>query len=114
MCRRGHDLSVDGIFPLTGRLADDANDPGGRNSLPVIFYDLMRALGAITCDISFPQQRFWSGSWPQCHLDLYLEVGKRGAACKVFVCDSDYLFIYLFFRLTAVNICITLQIDCNK
>lgn len=80
--------------------AGDANDPRCRNSLPVIFYDLMRALRAITCDISFPQQRFWSGSWPRCHLDLYLQVGKRGGAYKVFVVDCDlfiYLIIYLFY-----------------
>lgn len=42
--------------------AAGANDPRGRNSLPVIFYDLTRALKAITCDISFPQQRFRSAA----------------------------------------------------
>lgn len=42
--------------------AAGANDPRGRNSLPVIFYDLTRALKAITCDISFPQQRFSSAA----------------------------------------------------
>lgn len=65
--------------------AADANDPRSGNSLPVIFYDLMRALKAITCDISFPQQRFRSAArGPAWHLNLHLGVDERHGAYKAF------------------------------
>lgn len=94
--------------------AAGANDPRGRNSLPVIFYDLTRALKAITCDTSFPQQRFRSaarGPGPAWHLNSHLGVDERQGACKVFVSSGGFFFS----TLTAGNICIMLlEIDCNK